>query len=120
MRYFVKTSEVFDILYEAHLEIGHKARDAMFKHVSRRYANITHNEINAFLSCCKQCHTKKKMKKTGLVVKPLVFQELNSRTQVDLIDYQTSPSGEYKHVMVYQDHLTKFVILRALKTKRAE
>ncbi|GFO41893.1 histone-lysine N-methyltransferase SETMAR [Plakobranchus ocellatus] len=28
--------------------------------------------------------------------------------------------GEYKFIMVYQDHLTKFVVLRTLKTKRAE
>lgn len=33
---------------------------------------------------------------------------------------QSQADGQYKFIMVYQDHLTKFVQLRALKTKRAE
>ncbi|GFO32290.1 integrase core domain protein [Plakobranchus ocellatus] len=41
-------------------------------------------------------------------------------SQVDLIDFQSHPDGEYKFIMAYQDHLTKFVFLRALKTKLAE
>ena len=32
---------------------------------------------------------------------------------------QTQPSGEFKWIMVYQDHLTKFIQLRPTKTKRA-
>ncbi|XP_045451043.1 KRAB-A domain-containing protein 2-like [Melitaea cinxia] len=44
---------------------------------------------------------------------------MNSRCQVDLIDFQTQPDGNFKFIMVYQDHLTKFVLLRALQCKRA-
>ncbi|XP_050499952.1 KRAB-A domain-containing protein 2-like [Diabrotica virgifera virgifera] len=40
--------------------------------------------------------------------------------QVDLIDFQSQPDGEYKFILVYQDHLTKFVVLRALKSKTAD
>ena len=58
--------------------------------------------------------------KKGIVVKPMISSELNSRCQVDLIDLQSNRDGEYKFIMVYQDHLTKFVQLRPLKTKRAE
>ncbi|GFW13428.1 KRAB-A domain-containing protein 2 [Trichonephila clavipes] len=39
---------------------------------------------------------------------------------VDMIDQQSNRDGKYKFIMVYQDHLTKFVQLRPLKTKRAE
>ena len=45
---------------------------------------------------------------------------MNNRCQVDLIDYQSCPSNRYKWLMVYQDHLTKFVFLRPLTSKRAE
>lgn len=38
---------------------------------------------------------------------------------MDLIDFQTQPDGKFKFIMVYQDHLTKFVLLRALESKRA-
>ncbi|GFW08317.1 KRAB-A domain-containing protein 2 [Trichonephila clavipes] len=58
--------------------------------------------------------------KKGIVVKPMISSELNSRCQVDLIDLQSNRDSEYKFMMVYQDHLTKFVQLRSLKTKRAE
>lgn len=58
--------------------------------------------------------------KNGIVVKPMVSSELNSRCQVDLIELQSHRDGEYKSIMVYQDHLTKFVQLQPLKTKTAE
>ena len=45
---------------------------------------------------------------------------MNSRCQVDLIDMQSEPDKEYLFIMNYQDHLTKFTILRPLKTKTAE
>ncbi|XP_008190170.1 uncharacterized protein LOC103311995 [Acyrthosiphon pisum] len=45
---------------------------------------------------------------------------MNSCCQVDLIDMQSNPDNNYKFIFVYQDHLTKFVILRPLKFKRAE
>ena len=54
------------------------------------------------------------------VVKPILTEELNGRWQVNLIDYQSRPDGEYKFVLVYQDHFTKYVLLRALKKKTME
>jgi len=33
---------------------------------------------------------------------------MNSRCQIDLIDTQAQPDGNYKFILVYQDHLTKF------------
>ncbi|GFT52843.1 SCAN domain-containing protein 3 [Trichonephila clavipes] len=58
--------------------------------------------------------------KKVIVVKQMISSELNSRYQVDLIDLLSNRDGEYKFIMVYQDHLIKFVQLRPLKTKRAE
>ncbi|XP_076383741.1 uncharacterized protein LOC143260987 [Megalopta genalis] len=90
IQYYVTNEELYSILYETHTRIGHGGR-------------ILSNEP-----------------KKGIVVKPMVSSELNSRCQVDLIDLQSNRSGEYKFIMVYQDHLTKFVQLRPLKTKKAE
>lgn len=69
---------------------------------------------------CQVCQEKKTKRKRGLVLKPILHSEMNSTCQVDLIDYQSQPDGKYKFVMVYQDHLTKFVLLRPLTSKRAE
>ncbi|GFO11639.1 integrase core domain protein [Plakobranchus ocellatus] len=42
-------------------------------------------------------------------------------TEVDLIDFQSRPDEQYKFMMVYYlDHLTNFVVLRALKRKCEE
>lgn len=45
---------------------------------------------------------------------------MNARCQVDLIDMQSQGDNQCIFILVYQDHLTKFVQLRPLKSKRAE
>jgi IS30 family transposase len=35
-----------------------------------------------------------------------------------LIDVQLLSYNDYRYIMVYQDHMTKFVVLRPLKSKR--
>jgi hypothetical protein len=39
---------------------------------------------------------------------------------MDLMDFQSIPYNGYKFVLNYQDHFTKFLVLKPLKTKRAE
>ena len=80
--------------------------------------NITREVIKIFLNNC-TCLRKRVHPKKGIVVKPMVFSEVNARGQVDLINFQTCPDGNYKFILNYQDHLSKFVILRALKSKTA-
>ena len=67
------------------------------------------------VSCLKKCQVPQK----GLVVRPMVFSEMNSRGQVDLIDMQSQADVDYKWILVYQDHLTKFVNICPTKTKLA-
>ena len=45
---------------------------------------------------------------------------MNRRAQVDCIDMQSNPDGEYRYIMVYQDHLTKWTVLRPLKTRNCQ
>ena len=69
---------------------------------------------------CEQCILRtSRTATTKLVVRSITSTDFNSRCQVDLVDYQSFPDGEYKWIMHYQDHLTKFSVLRSLKTKRA-
>ncbi|XP_047481538.1 uncharacterized protein LOC125033951 [Penaeus chinensis] len=55
----------------------------------------------------------------GVVVLPILSKEFASRGQVDLIDMQSIPHSNFKWIMVYQDHFTKFCILCPPQTKRA-
>lgn len=91
----------------------------MLKEIKLKYKNITYETITIYLSLCRSCEMKKGTPKKGLVVRPILSSELNSRCQVDLVDMQSSPDNEFKFIMVYQDHMTKFVHLKALKSKTA-
>lgn len=110
---------MFDKLLEKHLATGHGGRDRLVEELKTKYSGITQDSVATFLSLCEACQLKRKQPKKGLVVKPILANAMNSRCQVDLIDMQTQPDGEFKFIMVYQDHLTKFVQIRALKTKTA-
>jgi Integrase zinc binding domain len=118
--YYVPNSELFDVLQTTHVSIGHGGRDRMIKELGNKYKNITRNDIETFLHFCEPCQQKQKGSKKGIVVKPIISSDFNSRCQVDLIDFQSHPDGKFKFIMVYQDHLTKFVVLKPLEFKRAE
>lgn len=117
--YYIHDGQLFDILYDIHVSTGHGGRDRMIKQGRSIYKNLIRADISSFVNLCAPCQMKQKKEKKGIVSKPMVFDDLNSRCQVDLIDYQSHPDGPYKFIMVYQDHLTKFVILRSLKSKCA-
>lgn len=117
--YYVNTTEYFDILHEAHTQCGHGKLVAMNNILKVKYKNIPKTVINIFVDFCEICQRTASTKRKGLVVKPLIFKDFNSRAQVDLIDLQTCPDGRFKYVMVYQDHFTKYLFLRALETKTA-
>ncbi|CAG4949101.1 unnamed protein product [Parnassius apollo] len=117
--YYAHLDETFQIIHDFHISIGHSGRVRMMKDLKLRYKNVTAELVTVYLNLSESCQ-KKKFAKKGLVVKPIISNELNSRCQVDLIDIQSQDDGDYKFIMVYQDHLTKFVQLRLLKSKRAE
>ena len=48
----------------------------------------------------------------------MIFSEMNLRARVDLTDMKSQSDGDLKWILVYQDHLTKFVQLRSVKSKR--
>ena len=43
----------------------------------------------------------------------------NSRGEVDLVDMQSMPDGNYSLTVNYQDHLTKICVVESLTSKRA-
>ncbi|KAI1712265.1 KRAB-A domain-containing protein 2 [Ditylenchus destructor] len=93
----VKQEEVFKILHNVHCsKLVHPGRDIMCKEL-KKYFGLT-----LFVSLCEVCESKKAKAKKGLVVKPIRSNNFNDRCQVDLIDLQARPDGEFKFLMVYQ------------------
>nr|XP_012597542.1 SCAN domain-containing protein 3 isoform X2 [Microcebus murinus] len=116
IRYYLHSEDLFDILHDTHLSIGHGGRTRMEKELQAKYKNITKEVIMLYLTLCKPCQQKNSKLKKVLTSKPI--KEVNSRCQVDLIDMQLNPDGEYKFIMHYQDLHTKLSFLRSLKSKR--
>ncbi|XP_058440561.1 SCAN domain-containing protein 3 isoform X2 [Marmota monax] len=117
IRYYLQSEDLFDILHDTHLSIGHGGRTRMEKELQAKYKNITKEVIMLYLTLCKPCQQKNSKLKKVLTSK---IKEVNSRCQVDLIDMQLNPDGEYKFIMYYQDLHTKLSFLRSLKSKRPE
>lgn len=115
MRFYLYIDEIFDTIATAHLAAGHGGRDRLRKETSKTFANITTEMIKIFLSMCEICQIKKSMKKRSLEAKPKI-SEMNSRSQVELIDMQTKEDRGFRFILVYQDYSTRFVLLRALRT----
>lgn len=118
--YFTHINDMYDIIKRTHIATGHGGRDKMLKVLTPKYANVTSEVVELYKSLCIECAKKRKRAATkGVVVRPILSRDYGSRGQVDLVDMQSMPSGQFKWIMVYQDHLTKFCILRPLHTKRA-
>ena len=120
----VVSKEVFDLVVTVHTEGGkHLGRDRLFTVLKQNYCGFSKEVIQVFLNFCSECQLqrcKKQLKST--VTKPIRTSEFASRGQVDLIDLQNTSevNRPYNFLMVYQDHLTKFVVLRALQRKSAD
>ena len=118
INYYVRREDIFGVIYDAHLAIGHGVRNRTIKETQTKYKNIIAESIMPYLSLRVPCLKKSKVLKKGLVIKPVIFSEMNSRAQLDLIDMQSQPDGDLILILVYQDHF-KFVQLRPVKLKRA-
>ena len=119
IKFYVRKKYFFDVIHDAHLAITHGGRNRMRKETQTKYENITAGSIMLYLNLCVLYLKKLKVPKIGLLIKPIIFSEMNSRAQVDPIDLQSQPDADLKQILVYQDHLKKFMQLRPIKSKRA-
>jgi hypothetical protein len=66
-----------------HDEKNHSGMRIMHKILSKTYANITQQQLIAFLSLCETCQLKKPAARKSIVVKPMVSKQMNYRCQVN-------------------------------------
>ena len=116
--------ELFDVFSRVHCEGGkHLGRDRMIIELKKRYCGFSKAVVQHYVNLCKECQLKKGKKSLkGTTVKPIHSPDFASRGQVDLIDFQNTDqvNRPYNFLLVYQDHHTKFVVLRPLIHKSAE
>ena len=82
---------------QTHIATCHDGRERVMKHPSfKRMATLQ-------LELCLVCpENRKRPKTTGVVERPLLSRQFNSRSQVHLIDMQSAPQGQFRWIMVYQ------------------
>ena len=59
-------TELFDVLQEAHLAIGHGGRDRMLKELSIKYRNITRHDVEQYRHLSEPCQKNQKVVKKGI------------------------------------------------------
>ena len=113
--------ELFDAVENANKDVGHGGEKKTLFEVKKKWSNITMEYCNLYITFCEECHLKKSRKQPkGLVVKPIRSHSFLSRCQIDLINFQSLPDEDYKYILTYVNHFTKFFILSPLRSKRAE
>ena len=114
--------ELFDIFSHVHREGGkHLGRDRMITELKKRYCGFTKSVVQGYVNLCQECQLKKGKKSLkGTVVKPIQSPDFASRGLVDLIEITDEVNRPYHFLLVYQDHHTKFIVLRPLINKSAE
>ena len=110
--------QVFDFLYKAHINTGHAKGKKTYEEISLKVSNVSRAICDLFASLC-SCSTNRKVPARPEDFTPIYSSTLNSRGQMDLIDMQSAADGEWRWILNYQDHLTKFLYLRALRFKTA-
>ena len=94
IKYLVCLEDMYCVAKKIHFAVGHSGRNKMIK------------EAKLFKEQCEECQLKKRRTASkGIVVKPIISKEFNSRGQIDLIDMQSFKFNDYRFLMVYQDHL---------------
>ncbi|KAL4126488.1 hypothetical protein QTP88_010710 [Uroleucon formosanum] len=116
--YVVPYENYFEKIEESHKATGHGGRDKVEQNLKNKY-NIPRIAIQIFINLCTTCNKKKSKPCKGVVIKPILSADFNSRGEIDLIDFQSTPDRNFKWVMIYQDHATKYLYLRPLTSKRA-
>ncbi len=110
--------EVFDIIHRCHHQISHRKVLITWKKIHQYYSNISQEMVKEYIDLCIICGTQEASRPSKMkLLKPILSKPFNDRGQVDLIDMQSINDGEYNWILHYQDHLTKFTYLRALKNK---
>lgn len=109
-----------DIIRDMHVASGHKGETKTHKKILEHYSNIPMAAVKKYIANCERCAEKSTKKSTrGVVVRPILSSSLNERGQVDLVDFQSLPDEDYKFILHYKEHLTKFSFFRPLKCKKA-
>jgi hypothetical protein len=103
---------------KCHLPNHTKGR-TLYALVCQSYSNIGQNITKLYTETCPICIGREVGNKPPVGVRPILTIGFGTRGQVDIIDFQSLPNGEFKYLLNYIDHGIKFLFSIPLKFKRA-
>ena len=110
---------VFEDLHAVHLAGGHSKAKTFREAVKVKFGKSIPQWVQeAFVACCPTCTKRLPRKPSSAGHKPILTTGLGSRGQIDLIDFQSCPDGNFKFLLNYQDHGIKLYDNVALTSKR--
>lgn len=142
VKQYVHDKQLFDILDQIHNNVGHGEKKKMIAEIQAKFANITHECINLYLSLCQECSQYKELKSLKknvplskqmvnkiniLIIFKIIFKifcqndfETIVHWQLIIIDMTNNSDGKYKYILNYNNPMTNFCILKPLKNNSAK
>jgi hypothetical protein len=99
--------------------VDHCKGTTFYKRAKQAYDNVPRELCKMFTDCCPQCIRVLQGRKPVAGIKNIVTEGFGVRGQVDLIDFQSMPDGEFKFLLNYIDHGIKKLTSVPLVAKRA-
>ncbi len=118
----LKQSTYFERLFLDLLKIhrvDHCKGNTFWKRAKRAHENVPRELCKMFSGCCPQCITVMQAKKPVAAIKNIVTKGFGVYRQVDMIDFQSMPDGQFLFLMNYVDHGMKKLTATPLVPKRA-
>ena len=99
--------------------VDHCKGTTFSKRAKQAYDNVPRELCKMFTDCCPQCIRVLQGRKQVVGIKNIVTKGFCVHGQVDLIDFQSMPDGEFKFLLNYIDHGIKKLTSVPLVAKRA-
>ena len=109
---------VFADLVTAHGPDHNKGR-TLYASISELVCNCPRPVCKLFTDTCPRCIERQQRNRPTAGLRPIITRGFNVRGQVDLIDFQSMPDGNFRFLLNYIDHGIKFLFSVPIIAKRA-
>jgi hypothetical protein len=58
-KYYVSLDELFEVIHESHLSIGHRGIRNTMKEIKKKFVNVTGKQVRLYISGCDKCKRKR-------------------------------------------------------------
>ena len=117
-RYVALKRNAFRFISDIHQLLQHFGIQKTFERVSKRYYGITQADVSWVVNRCTICNLKAAAQGPPAIT-PIVANRCLHHFQIDLMDFSTTPDGNYNWVIQGKDPFNKFVLLDGLEDKTA-